>query len=202
MAQHSNRTALVEAAIRCLQTMPPETITARVLSTEAGANLASIGYHFGSKDGLLAEAMDVAFQRWQDEVVSNIVGLPARDFGDRLEQAIDVVLAGMSRYAGLTGAFFIAVARAPHDERVRQPLAESYAKLRPAMAAAFSLGDDRAADDAAGIIMAIFDGLLVQAVLDPGQILDPQRVAAAQRRLFRSFREADTTVGSQQVDAV
>ncbi|MFE3054225.1 TetR/AcrR family transcriptional regulator [Nocardia sp. NPDC059239] len=201
MAQHSNRTALVEAAIRCLQTLPPESITARVISTEAGANLASISYHFGSKDGLLAEAMDVAFQRWQDEVIADIVGLPVRDFGDRLEQAIDVVLSGMGQYSGLLGAFFTALARAPHDERVRHPLAESYATLRPAMAIAFGLGDDQAADDAAGIIMAVLDGLLMQAFLDPSRVLDPARVAAAQRRMFSSFRGTDAADG-HQVDVV
>ncbi|MFE3026518.1 TetR/AcrR family transcriptional regulator [Nocardia tengchongensis] len=197
MAQHSNRIALVEAAIRCLQTLPPESITARVISTEAGANLASIGYHFGSKDGLLAEAMNVGFQRWQDEVIAEIVGLPARDFGDRLEQAIDVVLSGMGRYSGLLGAYFAALARAPYDERVRNPLAESYAALRPAMAVAFGLGDDQAAQDAAGIVMAVFDGLLMQALLDPSRVLDPARVAAAQRRMFRSFRGTDATDGHQ-----
>ncbi|MFC9355757.1 TetR/AcrR family transcriptional regulator [Rhodococcus sp. NPDC057014] len=188
MAQHSNRSTLVEGAIRCLETLPPEAITARVIAAESGANLASISYHFGSKDGLLAEAMAESFRRWETEVVSGIADLPDSDIAVRLERAIGVVLSSMPRYTGLLRTFYAAVARAPHDERVRQPLAESYSVLRSALAAEFGLGADDTGNDAAGIVMAIFDGLLVQALLDPSQLLDPERVAAAVPRLFGSTR--------------
>src|SRR5919106_6153791 len=54
--QRSNRSRLVEGTLRCLERLPPERITARAIAKESGANLASITYHFGSKDALVTEA--------------------------------------------------------------------------------------------------------------------------------------------------
>jgi AcrR family transcriptional regulator len=50
MPQRSNRQRLIEGTLRCLERLPPERITARAIAAESGANLASIGYHFGSMD--------------------------------------------------------------------------------------------------------------------------------------------------------
>ena len=51
--QRSNRQLLLDGALRCLERLPAEHITARAIADESGANLASIGYHFGSKEALL-----------------------------------------------------------------------------------------------------------------------------------------------------
>ena len=67
MAQPSHRDQLVKGAIKCLQTKGYARTTARDIATASGANLASIGYHFGSKEALLNEAMIRLFSRrnWQ-----------------------------------------------------------------------------------------------------------------------------------------
>ena len=46
--QRSNRQVLLEGALRCVERLPAERITARVIADESGANAASIVYHFGS----------------------------------------------------------------------------------------------------------------------------------------------------------
>src|SRR5438874_3762379 len=63
MAQPSHRDQLVKGAIKCLQTKGYARTTARDIATASGANLASIGYHFGSKEALLNEAMIRLFKR-------------------------------------------------------------------------------------------------------------------------------------------
>jgi DNA-binding transcriptional regulator YbjK len=55
--QRSNREQLLDGALCCLERLPAERITARAIAEESGANLASIAYHFGSKDGLVTAAV-------------------------------------------------------------------------------------------------------------------------------------------------
>ncbi|WP_328663575.1 TetR/AcrR family transcriptional regulator [Streptomyces sp. NBC_00328] len=51
-----HREALLEGAKRCLLEKGFVRTTARDIVKESGTNLASIGYHYGSKDALLAQA--------------------------------------------------------------------------------------------------------------------------------------------------
>lgn len=51
-----HREDLLEGAKRCLLEKGFVRTTARDIVKESGANLASIGYHYGSKDALLAQA--------------------------------------------------------------------------------------------------------------------------------------------------
>ncbi|MFD8573633.1 TetR/AcrR family transcriptional regulator [Streptomyces sp. NPDC057694] len=51
-----HREDLLEGAKRCLLEKGFARTTARDIVKESGANLASIGYHYGSKDALLAQA--------------------------------------------------------------------------------------------------------------------------------------------------
>src|SRR2546430_13970273 len=67
MAQPSHRDQLIKGAMKCLQTKGYARTTARDIAAASEANLASIGYHFGSKEALLNEAMIRLFARrdWQ-----------------------------------------------------------------------------------------------------------------------------------------
>src|SRR5687768_16619211 len=55
--QTDTRDRLLEAARRCVRKGGLAAATSRDITTEAGANLAAITYHFGSKDELLATAL-------------------------------------------------------------------------------------------------------------------------------------------------
>jgi AcrR family transcriptional regulator len=63
-----NREALIEGAKTCLMEKGYNRTTARDIATAAGVSLAAIGYHFGSKDDLLNEAMRQALDEWGVEV--------------------------------------------------------------------------------------------------------------------------------------
>jgi hypothetical protein len=60
-------------------------------------------------------------------------------------------------------------------------LAEGFRKTRPTLATTLGLGDDQAGRDAAGLILAMFDGMLFQALLDPDS---PSRARDWTRRTY------------------
>jgi AcrR family transcriptional regulator len=183
--QRSNRDQLVEGALRCLERLPAERITARAIADEAGANLASIGYHFGSKDDLVTAAVIEGLDRWLDEIERMLGDLRSTTAAGRFRRANAVIEETRQRHTGLAQTFFAAVAKAPHDPAVRDQLAEGFRKTRPAVAGLVELGNDQAGLDAAGLALAQFYGLLLQTLLDPALAIDGDRLQQAQQRLSR-----------------
>jgi AcrR family transcriptional regulator len=183
--QRSNRQLLLDGALRCLERLPAERVTARVIADESGANLASIGYHFGSKDDLITAAVIEGLDRWLAEIEQNLSVVRAGTPAERYRRARAVIAATQRRHAGLVQNFFAAVAKAPHDPRVRERLAAGIRRTRPAVAMLLGLGDDQAGIDAGALVLALFDGLLLQMMLDPALAIDAQRFDRAQRKLLR-----------------
>ncbi|MEU2288715.1 TetR/AcrR family transcriptional regulator [Streptomyces sp. NPDC013178] len=107
-----HREDLLEGAKRCLLAKGFARTTARDIVKESGTNLASIGYHYGSKDALLAQAyiemvegMSDAFEGGGElrgepgtlerfaEVWSNIIGT-MRDPGSMWRLSMEIVAMG------------------------------------------------------------------------------------------------------------
>jgi AcrR family transcriptional regulator len=181
--QRSNRLNLIEGTLRCLERLPPERVTARAIAEESGANLASIAYHFGSKDELVTEAVITGLDRWLEEIAAGLDGLATAERSARLRRAGEVIDATRTRHAGLSRNFLSALARAEHDHRVRELLTEGFRKTRPRIAALLGLGDDKAGEDAGGLVHSLFIGLLFQALLDPSLAIEGERMDRAQSRL-------------------
>jgi AcrR family transcriptional regulator len=188
--QRSNRASLLEGTLSCLEKLPPERVTARAITEESGANLASIAYHFGSKDNLVTEAVIEGLDRWLAEVTAALGKLDSQDPVERYRLAGEAIETSRRRHAGLARNFIGALAKAQHDPRVRQLLADGFRRTRPAVAALLGLGDDQAGDDAAGLILAQFNGLLFQALLDPDLAIEGDRMRQAQARLRGLLPEA------------
>ena len=182
--QRSNRRQLIEGTLRCLERLPPERITARAITEESGANLASITYHFGSKDDLVTVAIIEGLDRWLVEVERGLAGLRSPTPQAKFRRAGEVIEASRQRHAGLVRNLFAALAKAQHDSRVRQQLAAGFHKTRPAIASLLDLGDDQAGEDAGGLVLALFYGLLLQVDLDPTLAIDGKRMEQAQLRLL------------------
>jgi AcrR family transcriptional regulator len=176
--QRSNRSELIEGTLRCLERLPPAQITARAIAAESGANLASIGYHFGSKDDLVTEAVIEGLDRWLAEIDR---ALEAEDA--RFLHAAAVFESTRRAHDGLARNFLGALARAQHDPRVAELLAEGFRHTRPNVAALLGLGEDEAGVDAAGLVHSMFVGLLFQQLLDPGLGIEGDRLERAAVRL-------------------
>jgi hypothetical protein len=96
---------------------------------------------------------------------------------------MEIVATTRHRHAELARTFLAALARAPHDERVRETLATGFRRTRHAVAAVLSTGTDAAGIDAAGLALALFNGLLFQTLVDPGLAIEGDRFRAAEARL-------------------
>jgi AcrR family transcriptional regulator len=167
--QISNRDALLEGALRCIEEKGYGEITTRDIAAAANANIASIAYHFGSKDALVVEALAEGFRRWFEEFAREAT----MDGGDGrqsfIQGATRALQAAMGRHRGLAQAFVTALSRAPHEQQLRRVLAASYRETRASMAGFLGLGDDESSQLQAGVLIAIFDGLLIQWLIDPIQ---------------------------------
>jgi AcrR family transcriptional regulator len=182
--QRSNRSNLVEGTLRCLERLPAERITARAIAQESGANLASIAYHFGSKDDLVTEAAIEGLDRWLLEV-EDLGDLASQEPATRFRRAAEVIEATRRRHAGLARNYVAALAKGQHEPRIRDRLAKGFRDARPNVATLLGLGSDRAGDDAAGLVLAMFHGLLIQMLLDPDLAIEGERMRRAQARLVR-----------------
>ncbi|HET6737117.1 TetR/AcrR family transcriptional regulator [Mycobacterium sp.] len=182
--QRSNRDQLIDGALRCLERLPAERVTARAIAEESGANLASIAYHFGSKDGLVTAAVIDGLDRWLAEIENALSGLDAGTPAERFRRANAVIRRTQRRQAGLVHNFVAAIAKAQHDPVVREQLAVGFRRTRPTVADLLDIGPDRAGVDAAGLVLAMFYGQIIQAQVDPELTFGGERFDRAFRRLL------------------
>lgn len=166
-----------------MERLPPERVTARAIADESEANPASINYHFGSKEGLMTEAVIVGLDRWLEEINAGLGDLASREPAERFQRAAAVLETSRSRHGGLARNFIGALARAQHDPRVREMLAAGFRRTRPNVAALLGLGTDQVGEDAGGLVLALFNGLLFQSLLDPALAIEGESMLRAQARL-------------------
>jgi AcrR family transcriptional regulator len=158
-----HREELLEGAIRCIHEKGYARTTARDVVTASGTNLASIGYHYGSKEALLRAAIFESFRRWYMPLIE---AMEERDLGDIVRE----LLAGLGEHRWLLVAHLEAVAEAPRDEELRLFIAGRYGDFRDALAARLGGGMD--AEEQAVRIMALLDGTIVQWLLGVDWQLD------------------------------
>src|ERR1700735_1842604 len=63
-----NREDLLAGAKQCLRSKGFARTTAREIAAASGVSLAAIGYHFGSKEALLTQALVEATGEWVEEL--------------------------------------------------------------------------------------------------------------------------------------
>jgi AcrR family transcriptional regulator len=146
--------------------------TAREIVGRASANLASIPYHFGSKDALVAEAL-IAEAR---ELVAPVLNLLAGDrpAAERAREAVAMLDEVFEASRPQVPVYLAALAAAPHTPGVRSGLGSLWADLRARLA------DDIAREvDAGGLpqwvsppamaaaILSLVNGVIVASVIDP-----------------------------------
>jgi AcrR family transcriptional regulator len=189
--QRSNRQLLLDGALRCLERLPTAQVTARAIADESGANLASIAYHFGSKDGLVTAAVVEGLDRWLAEVEQALSTVATGTPAERYRRANAVIEHTRRRHDGLMRNFVAALAKAPYDTLVREQLAAGFRRTRRAVAELFELGGDQPGSDAAGLALAMFYGQMIQVQLDPGLAVDGEQLDSALPRLTRVLSTVD-----------
>ncbi len=167
----SHRTRLLEAARRLLRERTYGNITARDLVAASNTNLGSIGYHFGSKEALLNEAIGLALEEWADA----IIGATHIDPGPGPLSLTDSLRTVLDQYDSIRPyyhAYIEALARSARSPELREQLASHYNRQRDRVASLLidSLHDPIDPNDArhlASVMIATVDGLLIQTFIDP-----------------------------------
>ncbi|MGE5336021.1 MAG: TetR/AcrR family transcriptional regulator [Nitrososphaerota archaeon] len=184
--EDGHRERLLEAAITCLQEKGYARTTSRDLVAASGTNLASIGYHFDSKEGLLNAAVVEAFQRWLKPLIALAAAPGPATPLERLRRGFEGVMNSIEENRPLVAASLEAWAQIPRSESLRAALKASYDDFHRAIAAtvrdAFAEVDPDAEIDAEALstlIIALFDGLLIRWKLDPENPPDPAHLTEA-----------------------
>jgi len=172
--QPSSRDQLLEGALLCLQTKGYARTTARDIAAASGANLASIGYHFGSKEGLLNAAVARTCEDWTEAIGKAAFSSPDASPLERIASSWQAMIGSFEDQRPLLVSFVEAMAQAERSDELRAQMAGLYRKLRDAVGEMVrnSLADDAEALGAAprvvaSYLIAVCDGLVLQWLLDP-----------------------------------
>ncbi len=183
-----NREDLIAGAKRCLLEKGYARTTARDIAAASGVSLAAIGYHFGSKDALMNQAVYESVGEWAQEVERALAAggaldaQPLRRFELIMEQTI-AAFSGPRR--GLWAAQVELISLREQSDELREFLARVQREEVPGLAGLF-LGIDPAADpesarEAGGVLHALFIGIMVKWFMDPGQALSAREVTGGLR---------------------
>ncbi|MFI0272445.1 TetR/AcrR family transcriptional regulator [Streptomyces luteogriseus] len=186
-----HREDLLEGAKRCLLAKGFLRTTARDIVKESGTNLASIGYHYGSKDALLAQAyvemvegMSDAFEGGGElrcepgslerfaEVWTNIIGT-MRDPGSVWRLSMEIVAMG------------------DQLPEVREHLARAQREGARGIVTLFHGGPeedvtDEQVDTLGYFYLTLMMGLMAQWTFDPQSAPEAGQLAAGLRRLIEA----------------
>jgi AcrR family transcriptional regulator len=179
-----NREKLLQAAVACLRDRGYARTTARDLVAASGTNLASIGYHFGSKEALLNEAIAQGFSAWTREVEKAAFALESASTAERLERSLGAMIDRFSELRPFLVSFVEAFPQAVRSAELRERMAAAYEEARSAGAAMIqrSLDSDgltlerHPAEVLSGLVMAVCDGLMLQWLLDPDRMPSSREV--------------------------
>jgi AcrR family transcriptional regulator len=170
----THRTRLLEAARTLLRERSYGNITARDLVAASDTNLGSIGYHFGSKEALLNEAIGQAFDEWNNRVAEIAFAAPEASPLERMAASWVAILDSLEEHRPLLVAFVEALAQAERSPELREQLAAQLQRTREHVAQLVlaSVGQgpgdgDEVASDVASFIIAVCDGFVLQYLLDP-----------------------------------
>jgi AcrR family transcriptional regulator len=197
-----HREQLLEAARRLLEERGYAHITARDLVAASDTNLASIGYHFGSKAALLNAAIEAAFRDWAEQLAAFVMSDPDATPLQRAASTWLASLDGMAERRPILQAYVEALAQALRVPELREQLAEHYRRARAMVAGlvARSLGDGTAPEDprcraVAALVIAVCDGLALQSLLDPDSAPSPADLQAGLETVWAASLAAPHPTG-------
>lgn len=173
MTDPSTRQRLLDGTASCIRDRGVAATSSRAITSAAGVNLAAITYHFGSKDDLVAQSLLDTIRAALEPALAVL----RRDDLDPPARTMLAVQALRSAFAARSDdapAYVEALVHARHLPALQAGILELAGELRRFFA------DQIAAQQAAGqlpgwiepgpmatLILAVLNGIVVQAALDP-----------------------------------
>lgn len=193
--QEGNREKLLRAALECLRERGYARTTARDLVAASGTNLASIGYHFGSKEALLNEAIVEGFRLFTSEIERTAFAAESASGPERLERSLATMIDHFDEARPFLVSFVEAFPQAVRSPELRARMAEAYEEGRAAGADMFVRAVEadgmtlprEHAETLSSLVTAVCDGLILQWLLDPGRVPSSRQVMEALTAAMPAF---------------
>jgi AcrR family transcriptional regulator len=168
----SHRDRLLEGARQCLREKGYAATTARDIVAASDTNLASIGYHFGSKEALLQAALEDGFLEWTEFIGSVAFAAPDATPAERLRTSWAAMMESFDESRPLLVAWVESLAPTIRSDDLREQFAaymrETRAQVQRLVDAALGdVGVDT--KPIASLLMALCDGLVIQWLIEPGE---------------------------------
>ena len=189
-----NREDLIAGAKRCLIEKGYARTTARDIAAASGVSLAAIGYHFGSKEALMNQAIYEFVGEWSGEVERALSAEGAQD-GEPLKRFESIMGRTIDSFSGPARGMWAAqlelLGPMEHNEALRTYLAQVQGVAAAGLAELF-LGLDPARDPeavrtAGSLLHAMFIGIIVKWFMDPEQALSARELAEGMRIVAESM---------------
>lgn len=176
------------AALGLIEDRGPRAVTHRSVARAAGVPLAATTYYFSSIDDLLASALELAteeeiarFRVEADELLSAVEVGPAP--AERLAELMLAALAGERKALIAQYELWLEATRRPALRESARRSTEAYVELATELLRRVG----SAAPETDGrLLIAAVDGLLLEALTEPGEI-DPARLRPALTRLLAAL---------------
>jgi AcrR family transcriptional regulator len=185
-----NREALLVGAKACLRQRGYDRSSVRDIATAAGVSMAAIGYHYGSREALLNQALFELLDEWGDALgralVPDAEGSTKEHFAQMWQSLIDDFKAQPDLWLASVELFM----QAQRQPDLRKALADGTTQGRRGMAAMLgSVPEDKVPEASArtlgSVQLALMVGIMIQHLSDPAtaptadEILEGLRAVAA-----------------------
>ena len=171
----SQREDLLAGAKKCLVEKGYSKTTARDIAAASGAHLASIGYHFGSKDNLMNAALIEASGEWGDAFEEAIRDAGPTTAENRTRLLLTSLFGTLPEHRDLMVASVQAFAHSQFDEGLRGTLAEGILEGRRELSALI-LGippeevDDATSAGLGSMVYNLVTGYVLQYLVAPDSL--------------------------------
>lgn len=187
-----HREDLLEGAKRCLLAKGFVRTTARDIVKESGTNLASIGYHYGSKDALLAQAYVALVEEMEGAFEGDgTVDAAAPGSLERFERVWSNIIGTMKDPGSVWRLSMEVLALGDRLPEVRERLAVAQREAGRGLIPLLMGGreedvSDEEADTLGQFYVTLMTGLIAQWTFDPKTAPDGEQLTAGLRRVIES----------------
>jgi len=183
---------LLEGAKKCLVELGYGRTTARDIVKASNTNLASIGYHFGSKDALLAQAMMELVEEWGEKFAR-----AAREGGAKTSEAKfsatwkQILMLFETDRAVMLASADIAM-EAPRSDELKAVFTQAWPDARASLPDDFLLPghvDAKTRTAVGGLLLAMISGMTVQYLIDPKGAPSADDLTLAMKTIAKAFAD-------------
>jgi AcrR family transcriptional regulator len=185
-----NREALLAGAISCLYEKGYARTTARDIATAAGTSLAAIGYHYGTTQELLNQAVFAAMDRWGDAVQARMRSdaKAGQTYLDRFTEILAQAIGSIREDRPVWEATLDMMAQIRHVPEIHELLRGGLHAARTGNVAMFEGVDEDTVDPQQERTLGSFyycltAGLVIQWLLDPDNAPTAEDLAEALRTI-------------------